>query len=229
MYHWHRYNLERSRSVHCLKTEECFEIEIGDEEKVPQETIGRTGGGAYKLKLNKGWYLKAAISGAHEAEMFPRSSGYEGHWGNPCQQATFDNSYFQSMLYKSWKPLAAVNGNAAKNQWRRADKCFVNKQLDSFASTTCAAHEHQMMLDSDLCLAFSSTKEQQPWHAKAMGDCCAWTDLRLAYDLPDDPNGENRKDGDQLYCKKDEQGLGVCSPEYSHETPGAYSQSFLKI
>lgn len=217
LFYWHDYTLKKSRSTMCWKeVESCQEIAIDDQQKAPQEEIGRTGGGAYKLAQQKDWYMIAAISGSHTlGRADPRNSGYKGHWGNPCDQATFDNSYYKSILYKSWKPQIGVNGNAHKNQWVRADKCFESDKMNSFNSTTCAAKNHQLMLDTDMCLAFRPTDtvfaSNKRWLAKGMGDCCAWTDIRLAYDLPDDPDGENRPEGTSLFCNKD----GVCDPAFT--------------
>lgn len=60
----------------------------------------------------------------------------------------FNNDYFVSILAKGWSPEASVAGNPAKNQWKRAD-----------SGADEAALGKEMMLNTDLCLAFSMDDE----------------------------------------------------------------------
>ena len=54
-----------------------------------------------------------------------------------------------SLLVKGWIPERAINGNSGKNQWARSD---IGKD-NSFDG-------HEMMLNTDLCLAFSNSEKQ---------------------------------------------------------------------
>jgi len=64
------------------------------------------------------------------------------------------------MLAKGWMPERAIGGNAFKNQWMRSD-----------IGLDASVEGHEMMLDTDLCLAFSEGRE--PLLARTE-DCCAW-------------------------------------------------------
>ena len=70
--------------------------------------------------ISRAWYLTAAISGAHTlGHAMPMNSGYFGWWSNPIDSSRFNNDYYQSLLFKGWRPDTALFGNAAKNQASR--------------------------------------------------------------------------------------------------------------
>jgi len=50
------------------------------------------------------------------------------------------------MIAKGWTTQTRVNGNAAKNQWARADRGANPNQTE-------------MMLDTDICLAYRHTED----------------------------------------------------------------------
>ncbi len=47
------------------------------------------------------------------------NSGYFGWWSNHIDSSRFNNDYYQSLLFKGWRPDTALFGNDAKNQVRR--------------------------------------------------------------------------------------------------------------
>ena len=90
------------------------------------------------------WALTAAISGAHSVGSAKlENSGYEGWWSDSENSGKFNNDYYISLLVKGWGHERAVNGNSAKNQWKRIDMGL-------------EAEHHEIMLRSDLCLAYDT-------------------------------------------------------------------------
>jgi len=72
-----------------------------------------------------------------------KHSGYNGFWSDAKNSRLFNNNYYFSILNKGWMP-EAVDGNVKKNQWFRSDLGRNDAELGK-----------EMMLNSDLCLAFS--------------------------------------------------------------------------
>lgn len=139
---------------------------------------------------NTGWadYMEftPAIQGAHTlGQAKSGDSGYSGAWTSAESYGKFNNDYYKTMLARGWGPELAVGGNPKKNQWRLIDQ---GKESD----------HKEMMLNSDLCLAY----QNNPVHAACMekykdesnknticknmqklgravdataGECCAWT------------------------------------------------------
>ena len=92
------------------------------------------------------WKLTAAISGAHTLGRAQVSrSGYDGFWSDIPNSGIFNNDYFKSLLFKGWAPELAVAGNSERNQWQRIDK-----------GKNAAVKE--MMLNTDMCLAYDNNK-----------------------------------------------------------------------
>lgn len=88
--------------------------------------------------------MTAAISGAHTlGSASIANSGYNGFWGSADQSGIFNNDYYKSILLKGWYQELAVNGNTAKNQFKRIDQ-----GID-------ATHK-EMMLSTDMCLAYDA-------------------------------------------------------------------------
>ena len=75
------------------------------------------------------------------------NSGYRGSW--TVNDGVFDNTYFIDMITRGWGQEKAVDGNPNKNQWMIVDK---------------GEQTGQMMLSSDMCLAF----DYNPAHQKCM-------------------------------------------------------------
>ncbi|CAK9108432.1 Putative ascorbate peroxidase (HvAPX1) [Durusdinium trenchii] len=91
------------------------------------------------------WGQAAALMGVHtlgRAQI--ANSGYNGWWSSALMSRKFNNDYYVSILAKGWGPEVAVAGNAQKNQWKR---------VDAGANETGLGKE--MMLNTDLCLAFT--------------------------------------------------------------------------
>merc|ERR1719476_79701 len=110
------------------------EKSCGDVERVFIENMGLS------------WRQSAALMGVHSlGRAKPAVSGYDGYWSDPMNQRRFNNDYYVSMLAKGWVPEKQVVGptgpNPNKNQWARDD---IGK----------ADPVHQIMLNSDMCLAF---------------------------------------------------------------------------
>lgn len=43
-------------------------------------------------------------------------------WGDPLNQAIFNNDYFKNIMVHGWGPKRAIGGNEDKNQWALIDK-----------------------------------------------------------------------------------------------------------
>jgi len=106
----------------------------------------------------------AALMGVHTiGRTRLENSGYDGWWSDPTNSRIFNNNYYISMVTKGWIPKQTTMN---KHQWDRAD---VGRALPN----------HEMMLNTDLCLAFIEnnpvTGAIEPLNA-AIHDCCAWLD-----------------------------------------------------
>jgi len=89
--------------------------------------------------------LIAALMGAHTLGSAKReNSGYEGSWSSKGSEGVFDNDFYRQLLTRGWGPDLAVGGNPERNQWKLIDAAGVS-----------SAHP-QMMLNSDLCLAYDN-------------------------------------------------------------------------
>lgn len=85
--------------------------------------------------------MVAAISGAHTlGSATIANSGYDGFWGSAVNAGIFNNDYYKGILFKGWGVELAVDGNTAKNQWKRIDEGADNTHKE-------------MMLNTDMCLA----------------------------------------------------------------------------
>ena len=114
------------------------------------------------------WGQAAALMGVHTlGRAQVANSGYDGWWSSALMSRKFNNDYFVSILAKGWKPESAVAGNPAKNQWMRSD---------SGANETILGKE--MMLNTDLCLAFTmddSGSVELDAATAASNEClCTW-------------------------------------------------------
>jgi hypothetical protein len=118
------------------------------------------------------WRLTAAISGAHTLGGADAArSGYHGYWGDRKTTGIFDNDYYVSMLAKGWGPYHMVQeGKPDKNEWIRVDAGH-----DPYTSHL------QMMLDSDLCLAYRSNDPQPKQILAKDTNCCMWVDPKLLF------------------------------------------------
>lgn len=93
------------------------------------------------------WRMTAAISGAHTlGQARTNQSGFNGHWSDEANQGKFNNDYYRSMLMKGWGPELEVT--AGNEQWKRVDKF----------NASAVSHK-EMMLNSDLCLAYHNNSD----------------------------------------------------------------------
>jgi len=126
------------------------------------------------------WEESAALMGVHtlgRAEL--KHSGYDGWWTTPENSRRFDNSYFVNMLAGGWCEELNVNGCDAeglsagecveKHQWKRCDKGMVESGL-----------AHEMMLNSDLCLAYLDQEGGDGQLRAGEDHCCAWVHTNVA-------------------------------------------------
>eukprot|EP00931_Biecheleriopsis_adriatica_P066330 TRINITY_DN40718_c0_g1_i1.p1 TRINITY_DN40718_c0_g1~~TRINITY_DN40718_c0_g1_i1.p1 ORF type:complete len:500 (-),score=107.40 TRINITY_DN40718_c0_g1_i1:35-1534(-) len=91
------------------------------------------------------WRQSAALMAVHTLGRADISnSGYNGWWSDAENSRRFNNDYFISILAKGWAPEVAVNGNSAKNQWKRVD-----------VGANEATLGKEMMLNTDMCLAYT--------------------------------------------------------------------------
>jgi hypothetical protein len=141
----------------------------------------------YKAQGAMAWNLTAAISGAHTlGSASIENSGYNGFWDGPLEAGKFNNGYYKSLLFKGWYQELAVDGNPNKNQFKRIDEA--------------RGDDHkEMMLSTDMCLAFVANEaaaendckrlkncewtleESEPLLAQSH-DCCAWVEPKFIYD-----------------------------------------------
>ena len=100
----------------------------------------------YKAQGAMAWNLTAAISGAHTlGSASIENSGYNGFWDGPEEAGKFNNGYYKSLLFKGWYQELAVDGNPDKNQFKRIDEAR-------------GADHKEMMLSTDMCLAFDANQ-----------------------------------------------------------------------
>lgn len=127
--------------------------------------------------------LATALMGVHTlGRAHPANSGYNGWWSDVQASRHFTNDYYVSMLAKGWRPERI---SASKNQWDRVDW---GKDIK------------EMMLNTDMCLAFSADKAGTvPVNARDH-QCCAWeephqTDGRGINPIVVNPNNHNKHCG----------------------------------
>mmetsp|Transcript_37497 Transcript_37497/g.96992 ORF Transcript_37497/g.96992 Transcript_37497/m.96992 type:complete len:521 (+) Transcript_37497:74-1636(+) len=108
------------------------------------------------------WSESAALMGVHTlGRARIENSGYDGFWSDAENSRRFNNNYFASIVGKGWTSQTAVDGNPNKNQWVRSDQAR-NGPLE-------------MMLNTDLCLAYTEDNNgRQELNAQTSG-CCAWS------------------------------------------------------
>lgn len=92
----------------------------------------------------------AAIMGAHTiGRARPENSGYDGSWSSKESEGVFDNDYYKQILTRGWGPELNVGGRTDNNQWKIVDRA--GSESD----------HKQMMLNSDMCLAYDNNSIHQ--------------------------------------------------------------------
>lgn len=162
-----------------------------------------------RSKKNRRWRMTAAISGAHTlGQARAANSGFVGTWSDAANQGIFNNDYYRSLILKGWAPQTI---DATHHQWKRVDM-----------STEDASGIQQMMLSSDMCLAYQHNslhdacvdekvaegmslkrangrcrglQKQGEFLNAANVHCCAWTNTRALYNT-----GVLRRDVASDYC-----------------------------
>lgn len=141
------------------------------------------------------WAESAAIMGVHTlGRAVPQNSGYHGFWSDAKNGRRFNNDYFKSLLNKGWRP-EAVNGNTHKNQWFRSDRGADEATLGK-----------EMMLNTDLCLAFRGGRQgvKELNAGVELGPrgnkCCAW---RMASNEQPIDIGNNYYIEGEVHCGND--------------------------
>jgi len=105
-----------------------------------------------------------ALMGVHTlGRARTENSGHFGRWTTSAKNSRkFNNDYYKSLLKKGWRPMKKVCGRESTHQWVRQGP----GPMPSGSNT-------EMMLDTDLCLAYNIPKG-------ASGEvCCAWQDQSL--------------------------------------------------
>mmetsp|Transcript_60328 Transcript_60328/g.140977 ORF Transcript_60328/g.140977 Transcript_60328/m.140977 type:complete len:469 (-) Transcript_60328:55-1461(-) len=129
------------------------------------------------------WPEAAALMGVHTLGRAQVSnSGYHGWWSDPENSRQFNNDYYVSLLAKGWIPERHVAGNLGKNQWKRSDRGKDRGKDPAFG--------HEMMLDTDLCLAYIEDGPRAGPVSAANHSCCAWLTSESITALMESNGGE---------------------------------------
>jgi len=104
-----------------------------------------------------------ALLGVHTlGKAEPRFSGFDGWWSDAANSRKFNNNYYISIIAKGWEPVALNNGEF---QWNRSD---MRKWV-----------KNEMMLDTDMCLAFGDAKGNSLHTYPPESDrCCGYVHSR---------------------------------------------------
>jgi len=153
------------------------------------------------------WDESAALMGVHtlgRAEL--KNSGYDGWWTTPELSRRFGNSYYINIFAAGWCPEHNVNqcsdeGEAAgeckkKHQWKR---CDVPREGHD--------QSHEMMLNTDLCLAYSDGAGGDGILRAEEDNCCAWVHSNVAEDSKINPGNFNMSaiiaQNENFFCNRE--------------------------
>jgi len=125
-------------------------------------------------KMGLTWTLSAALMGVHTlGRAALENSGFDGWWTTPDRARRFGNGYFINMYAAGWCQEVNVNQCSdeaeaggechKKHQWKRCDVEHVE-----------LGQGHEMMLDSDLCLAYLDQRGGDGSLQAGQDNCCAW-------------------------------------------------------
>jgi catalase (peroxidase I) len=89
------------------------------------------------------------------------NSGYEGQWQDDENLMKFNENYFVSIGSKGWRPVRKVGGRWDRNFWMRADaKARPGRGL-IWDPKDAKKGFNEMMLNTDLCLFYTSNTKIQ--------------------------------------------------------------------
>jgi len=131
----------------------------------------------FVTRLQLTWRETAALMGVHTlGRASQNNSGFSGWWSDAENNRKFNNNYFKSLINKGWMTEQLETG---KFQWKRTDFGLPREH-------------HEMMLDTDMCLAYAgTTKLEGSKDIKAsVHDCCAWRVV----------GGDDKIDENNPYC-----------------------------
>jgi len=115
--------------------------------------------------MGMSWTETAALMGVHSlGRAHTHFSGFDGWWSDSDNSRKFNNNYYVSLLAKGWMPETT---SAGKPQWRRSD-----------VGADEETHGKEMMLDTDMCLAFTQDVAGNVELKAAEHNCCGWLDPR---------------------------------------------------
>jgi len=136
----------------------------------------------FNNNMGLNWTLSAALMGVHtlgRAEV--KNSGYDGWWTTPEKARRFGHGYFVNIYAAGWCHEMNVNscpdeaeaeGDCVKkHQWQRCDVKRAEK-----------GQAHEMMLNTDLCLAYMDQSGGDGSLKAGEDNCCAWVHTNVAPD-----------------------------------------------
>lgn len=134
------------------------------------------------------WTEATALMGVHTlGAASTENSGFDGFWDTREHSASFNNHFYVNMLAASWCPETVEK--TGRRQWRRCEHALAEQGEEV---------RHQMMLDTDLCLAYTAPNGQDALSAAA-APCCAWVHT----DVEEYPMGDVIRNHDDLgFCSK---------------------------
>jgi len=110
-----------------------------------------------------------ALLGVHTlGRALPENSGFDGFWVSQQHARTFSNQYFRAIIAIGWTPGRVAS--SGKFQWIRADVGPPNPLAG------------EMMLNTDMCLAFQSGQTPPFTRAEDRNHtgCCLWVETNSA-------------------------------------------------
>jgi len=124
-------------------------------------------------RLQLTWRETAALMGVHTlGRASQNNSGFSGWWSDAENNRKFNNNYFKSLINKGWMTERLETG---KFQWKRTD-------------TGLPRQHHEMMLDTDMCLAYEMPGSEDI--KASVHDCCAWRVV----------GGSDKIDRNNMFC-----------------------------
>jgi len=118
----------------------------------------------FVTRMGLSWRRSAALMGVHSlGRARPENSGYDGWWSDAVNSRKFNNNYYASIVGKGWMP---EHLSPNKNQWKRSDAGKDRGSTDG----------KEMMLNTDMCLAYTADRRGREELNAASSNCCAWTE-----------------------------------------------------